>query len=58
MRRATQPAKPNISIYDFIGLTADIFTELANWLTASLLLCSCRDRKVSKMGERKRNEMR
>ena len=34
MRPATQPAKPNILIYDFKGLTADIFMELANWLKA------------------------
>ena len=34
MRQATQPAKPDISIYDFEGLTADIFTALANWLKA------------------------
>lgn len=30
MRRATQPAEPNILIYDFKGLTADIFIELVN----------------------------
>jgi len=52
MRRAAQPAKPDISIYDLKGMTADIFTELANWPKTSLLLCSYRDRKVFKMGER------
>ena len=52
MRRAAQPAKPDISTYDLKEMTADIFTELANWLKTSLLLCSYRDRRGFKMGER------
>ena len=35
MLRAAQPAKPDISIHDFKGLTADIFI-VANWPKTSL----------------------